>query len=114
MVMKKSSSPGPKKTNAAARKSKGPRSRRVAVTGGSGKAGRFVVRELQERGYDVLNLDWISAGDAGAHFMHVDLTNFGETIDALSGCDALVHLAAIPAPGRRPAEATFRENTCST
>jgi len=30
---------------------------RVAVTGGSGKAGRAIVRDLLEHGYDVLNID---------------------------------------------------------
>ena len=28
-----------------------------------------------------------------------DLTDYGETVDALKGADAVVHLAAIPAPG---------------
>ena len=30
---------------------------RVVVTGGSGKAGRWLVRHLRESGYDVLNVD---------------------------------------------------------
>ena len=32
-------------------------SKRVVVTGGSGKAGRGVVRDLQKHGYEVLNVD---------------------------------------------------------
>jgi NADP-dependent 3-hydroxy acid dehydrogenase YdfG len=31
----------------------------IVVTGGSGKAGRAVVRDLVEHGYDVLNVDII-------------------------------------------------------
>ena len=31
--------------------------RKIIVTGGSGKAGRLVVRELVEHGYQVMNLD---------------------------------------------------------
>ncbi len=31
--------------------------KRIIVTGGSGKAGRAVVADLLEHGYDVLNLD---------------------------------------------------------
>jgi len=61
--------------------------------------------------------------------MQVDLTNYGETIDALFGendpsagpeqaakaaFDALVHLAAIPAPGIVSDVATFDNNILST
>ena len=37
---------------------------RVVVTGGSGKAGRWVVRDLRERGHDVLNVDLVHDGSA--------------------------------------------------
>ena len=30
---------------------------RIVVTGGTGKAGRWVVRDLRQRGHDVLNVD---------------------------------------------------------
>lgn len=33
--------------------------KQVVVTGGSGKAGRAVVRDLVEHGYDVLNVDLV-------------------------------------------------------
>ena len=43
-----------------------------------------------------------------------DLTDFGETVGCLAGVDAVVHLAAIPAPGIHTEEATFRTNMLST
>ncbi|TVR54537.1 MAG: NAD(P)-dependent oxidoreductase [Puniceicoccaceae bacterium] len=87
----------------------------IAVTGGSGKAGAFVVRHLLESGYRVLNLDRARpAQSPGGRFLQTDLTHYGETVDALSGVDAVIHLAAIPAPDLRPDEVTFRENIAST
>ncbi len=88
---------------------------RVVVTGGSGKAGRAVVRELLERGYDVLSADLSRSPDLSEEQqVQADLTDLGETIEVLRGADSVVHLAAIPAPGLRPDELTFRVNTSST
>jgi nucleoside-diphosphate-sugar epimerase len=43
-----------------------------------------------------------------------DLTDLGQAQEALSGADAVVHFAAIPAPGLRPDGETFRNNAMST
>lgn len=87
---------------------------RVVVTGGSGKGGAWVVRELLEHGHDVRNVD-IRRVDGGAgQTLVADLTDLGQTLDAFSGFDAVVHFAAIPAPGLRPEGETFRINTMST
>jgi nucleoside-diphosphate-sugar epimerase len=87
---------------------------RVAVTGGSGKAGRAVVRDLVEHGHEVLNVDVVPPAERLAPFLVADLTDLGETLEALRGAAAVIHLAAIPAPGIRTVEATFRINTSST
>jgi nucleoside-diphosphate-sugar epimerase len=88
---------------------------RIAVTGGSGKLGRTVVRELAKAGNEVVSLD--TAGERGPGFVRVDLTDFGDTVDAIMGVqdkhdgfDAIVHLAAIPAPGILSDVATFHNN----
>jgi nucleoside-diphosphate-sugar epimerase len=87
---------------------------RVVVTGGSGKAGRAVVRDLLDHAHEVVSADLVSAPELECEQIQVDLTDFGQTADVLSGTDAAVHLAAIPAPGLRPDEVTFRVNTTST
>lgn len=86
----------------------------IVVTGGSGKAGRAVVSELNEHGYRVRNVDLAAGRDPDAPTLDADLTDLGQTIEALKGADAVVHLAAIPAPNILPDEATFRINTMST
>jgi nucleoside-diphosphate-sugar epimerase len=87
---------------------------RIVVTGGSGKAGRAVVRDLVEHGYDVVNADVLAPAENRAPLLRVDLTDLGETIEALRGADAVVHLAAIPAPRIRSVEKTFEINILST
>ena len=92
---------------------------RIAVTGGSGKLGRHVVRRLVEDGHQVLNLD--RAGTRSPGLVVVDLRNYGQVLDVLlglddrhEGFDAVVHLGAIPAPGIIPDAATFENNMLST
>ncbi len=71
---------------------------RIVVTGGSGASGRVVVRELLGRGHEVINIDRVSSTDGGAGFREVDLTEFGDTLAAMVGSEAVVHLAANPEP----------------
>jgi nucleoside-diphosphate-sugar epimerase len=87
---------------------------RIVVTGGSGKGGRHVVRDLREHGHDVLNVDARHDGSEFGLTMVADLTDLGQTLDALAGADAVVHFAAIPAPDIRPDGETFRINAMST
>ncbi len=86
----------------------------VVVTGGSGKAGRAVVRDLIEHGYNVLNVDVAPSREPITRFLKADLTDLGQTFEALAGAEAVVHLAAIPAPELLPDEITFRINMAST
>lgn len=87
---------------------------RVVVTGGSGKGGTWVVRELREHGHDVLNVDVRHDGSAFGLCLVADLTDLGQAFDATAGADAVVHFAAIPAPQIRPEGETFRINALST
>ncbi|WP_322411277.1 NAD(P)-dependent oxidoreductase [Microbacterium invictum] len=88
---------------------------RIALTGSSGKLGTVVARELRAGGVEVIGLD--VAGERGPGFVQVDLTDYGQVVDALGavndqhdGVDAVVHLGAIPAPGLRSDVATFHNN----
>lgn len=92
---------------------------RIAVTGGSGKLGRVVVARLREAGHAVVNFDRVA--DRSGQSTAIDFTDYGQTLDAIlgvndrhSGLDAIVHLAAIPAPGILPDSATFENNMLST
>ncbi|GAB5587409.1 hypothetical protein Unana1_02309 [Umbelopsis nana] len=89
--------------------------KKIVVTGGSGKAGRAVVKDLVAHGYEVVNVDILpSKEDIGVPFVLVDLNKFSEVLEVLKGQDAVVHLAAIPAPGIKSEEETFSNNILST
>ena len=94
----------------------------VVVTGASGKLGRAVVVELAEHGYDVVTTDRTPppSGQPG-RFTRADLTDLGQVVELLTGVDdrydhvdAVVHLAAIPAPGLFTSGATFTNNVPAT
>jgi len=94
---------------------------RVAVTGGSGKLGRAVVAELTAHGREVVNLDAVAPREPAGPFTRVDLTDYGQALEALTAIDsrydrldAVVHLAAIPGPGVAANAATFANNITAT
>jgi len=86
---------------------------RIVVTGAAGKAGRAVVTDLREHGYDVLATDTVVSGaDRENGMLKADLTDYGQAVEVLSepGTDAVVHLANIPAPGLSTPAVTFNSN----
>jgi nucleoside-diphosphate-sugar epimerase len=84
---------------------------RICVTGAAGQAGRAVVAELLEHGYDVTPTDVVvSAADRDNGMLRADLTDYGQAVEVLSDVDAVVHLANIPAPGLSTPAVTFNTN----
>jgi nucleoside-diphosphate-sugar epimerase len=87
---------------------------KVVVTGGSGLAGRHVVADLAGHGYRVTNADRVAADPATVPYRLADLEDLGAVYGCLAGAEAVVHMAAIPRPGRETNEAVFRTNVLST
>lgn len=89
---------------------------RVLVTGGNGKLGRWVTRELRNHGYEVVSVDRAlpDARVPGIETRQVEMGDLGQVIGAAAGCDALIHLAAIPNPYSHPDEMVFRNNVGAT
>ncbi|WP_028560948.1 NAD-dependent epimerase/dehydratase family protein [Paenibacillus pinihumi] len=85
--------------------------KKIAVTGGSGKLGSQLVHELQQQGYEVASLDNRMSDKLHCRQIQVDLNDFGQVVSALHGADAIVHLAAIPAPLYHPYPYIFANNT---
>jgi nucleoside-diphosphate-sugar epimerase len=84
---------------------------RICVTGATGQAGRAVVADLLEHGYDVAATDIaVTRADREQRTLLADLTDYGQAVEALTGADAVVHLANIPAPGLSTPAVTFNAN----
>ncbi|MCU1492329.1 MAG: NAD-dependent epimerase/dehydratase [Acidimicrobiaceae bacterium] len=89
--------------------------RRVLVTGASGQLGREVVALLRGKEVEVTALDLVSQDDLEADRLVVgSASDVAAVRQAVEGIDAVVHLAAIRAPGLGTAEEVFCGNSTAT
>ena len=88
---------------------------RVVVTGGTGRAGQWVVRLLAEAGHEVVNFDLVSRPELElpGEFCRVELADAGKVYDALFQFrpEGICHLAANPAPSGQ-AQIASSTTTC--
>jgi nucleoside-diphosphate-sugar epimerase len=66
--------------------------------------------DLREHGYEVTATDAVVSRDDRGEILQADLTDYGQAVEALTGADAVVHLANIPAPGLSTPAVTFNSN----
>jgi nucleoside-diphosphate-sugar epimerase len=87
---------------------------KIAVTGGSGRVGKAVIEMALTQGNSVVSIDRVNPDDNAAHsnikYIQADITNYVAIENAIRGCDALVHMAAIPAPGHQPDHEVHNNN----
>jgi len=86
---------------------------KIVVTGCSGRFGQYVVRNLTASGYDVLGVDRVADPSIRPSWV-CDLSRTGDVFEAFAGAEAVVHLAAIPAPNLMPDSLTFNNNASAT
>ena len=90
---------------------------RVVVTGGSGRAGQWVVRSLAEAGHEVTNLDRLRPQglELPGAFCRIELADAGEVYDALCQFrpEGICHLAANPSPQGQARIDVFNNNVRS-
>jgi nucleoside-diphosphate-sugar epimerase len=93
--------------------------RTICVTGAGGMTGVATVMRLLADGYRVVGADLVPLPSdlppqwslPTFQYVRCDLTDYGDTVEVLSGVDAVVHLANVPAPTLRPAARTLHINT---
>jgi nucleoside-diphosphate-sugar epimerase len=87
---------------------------KVIVTGGSGRLGQFVIRELLDHSYEILSLDRASPAQKLCAHWSVDLRRSGDAYEALNGAHGVIHLGAYQAPNLVPDSETFGNNVTGT
>ncbi len=88
--------------------------KKIVVTGGSGRLGQFVIRDLLAHGYQVLSLDRVPPREKLCTSWLVDLRHSGDLFEALRGAYGVVHLGAYQAPNLAPDAETLSNNVSST
>lgn len=88
---------------------------RVLITGGSGRVGKATVERLLADGWDVRAIG-LEANFAyeGAEYQCCNVLNLDDLRAQMRGCDAVIHLAAIPNPRAAPGQDVFRVNAVGT
>lgn len=87
----------------------------IALTGGSGRIGRAIAAAALQAGYRVVSID--RAGPPKGvkarkdlRFVTADIGDYDALAAAVQGCDALIHMAAIPSPGNHPDHIVHNNN----
>jgi UDP-glucose 4-epimerase len=86
---------------------------KIAVTGGTGKLGSALIPYLLSEGHTVSSLDTRlpETTHDGLESLQVEMTDALAVLHAFKGCDAVIHLAAIPSPRLAPAHVVHHNNS---
>jgi nucleoside-diphosphate-sugar epimerase len=87
---------------------------KIVVTGGAGKLGRWVVRDLKSAQHAVTIFDKVRGSEAADRILTGDIENLSDISAAFQGADAVIHLAGIPTHGIAADDVTFRVNVMGT
>ncbi len=88
--------------------------KKIVVTGGNGRVGSFVIKELLNHGYEVINADIKMPDEILTKTIVVDLNRLSDCYYVLKNADAVIHMAAIPNPFKNPDDVVFQNNVMST
>jgi nucleoside-diphosphate-sugar epimerase len=90
---------------------------KVLVTGAAGGLGSVTAREFLEQGHEVRVLDRVSVAPdlrERCEVVYAEITDRLAVLQAVQGCDAVAHLAAIPNPNHGKDTDMFAPNVMGT
>ncbi len=86
----------------------------ILVTGASGTLGGYVLRELLSAGHAVCDYSRTPPRVDGIQFIQGDILSLDQLRKACEGRDAVIHMAAVPGPGRATPEQMINVNVVGT
>lgn len=89
---------------------------KILVTGGLGKVGQWVVRELlNPPAHEITVLDRLPGPDRGpVKYLVGNVQDLGEVMEAMAGSDTVIHLAAIHNPNIATTSVIYETNVIGT
>lgn len=88
---------------------------RVLITGGAGHVGKPICEKFALNGWDVHVVDTAPEPQiAGFSYAQCDIRDYASLSRQVEGCDAIVHLAAIPSTMTHPDPTLFSINVAGT
>jgi UDP-glucose 4-epimerase len=85
---------------------------KIAITGGSGGIGRAITEQALARGDSIVSIDRAEAAEKhkGVHYVLGEMSDYDLLVRSFEGCDAVIHMAAIPSPFRLPDHIVHNNN----
>ena len=85
---------------------------KIAVTGGSGGIGRAITDLALAQGHGIVSIDRVAPTEPlnGVSYIQADAADYDALVAAFAGCGAMIHMAAIPSPGRHPDHIVHNNN----
>jgi nucleoside-diphosphate-sugar epimerase len=87
---------------------------KIALTGGSGAIARAIIPLALGQGHSIVSIDRLAPAEAehreNVRFVEADIGDYDALLAAFEGCDALIHMAAIPSPFRHPDHIVHNNN----
>lgn len=85
---------------------------KIAVTGGSGGIGRAITDLALAQGHSIVSIDRVVPAITvpGVAYIQADTVDYDALVAAFAGCDAMIHMAAIPHPMADPNHIVHNNN----
>jgi UDP-glucose 4-epimerase len=85
---------------------------KIALTGSSGGIGRAIIAMALEQGHELVCIDRVAPPEPQPNIRFVlgEMSEYDKLVDTFAGCEALIHMAAIPSPGRHPDHVVHNNN----